>query len=258
MKISGAGYNYRHPSSFSIDRPRGSGDYILLIVRSQAFFILDEKRNEIMPNSAVIFKKGTPQQYGALSGEYVNDWLHFDLDEGEETDFFTLGIPFDTVIPLGEAVELSQFIKSIFMELHSQNIHKEKTVRRYFDLILLKLSEKIHQADHEKESPIYHALCVLRDEIRLSPQIPRTVDQISKKMKMSRSYIQHLYKQFFGISITEDIQNCRIDFAKYLLSSTDEKISAVSLTCGYESDVHFMRIFKKATGLTPSEFRKTR
>jgi AraC family transcriptional regulator of arabinose operon len=129
-------------------------------------------------------------------------------------------------------------------------------VLRYFDLILYKLSDKIHQTDHEKKSPLYHSLSVLRNEIRLAPQSKWTVDLIAQKMKMSRSYIQHLYKQFFGVSITEDIQSSRIEYAKYLLSLTNEKISSIAESCGYESDVHFMRIFKKATSMTPSEFRR--
>ncbi len=255
MIISEAGYNYRHPSDFLIDRPHGSGDCILLIIRSEAFFILGGKRIDAPINSALIFKKGTPQHYGARGKEYLNDWIHFDLCEGEEKKFSELGIPFDTVIPLGETVEFSHYIKTIFMEKHSENIHREETVLRYFDLILLKLSERLHQESAEKQSPAYRSLCALRTEIQLSPQSNWTVDLISQRLKMSRSYIQHLYKQFFGISISADIQKSRIEYAKYLLRFTREKVSVISASCGYESDVHFMRIFKKATSLTPSEFR---
>ena len=255
MKISNAGYNYRHPQSFAINRPLGSGDYILLIVRSEAFFVLNGKRMEASKNCAIVFKKGTPQLYGACGGEFINDWIKFDLSIEDEEIFSELEIPFDTIIPLRETAEFSHYVKSIFMETHSQNLHREKSIERYFDLLLLKLSENILQGDFEKASPVYHALCALRNEIRLAPQNPWTVDFISQKMKMSRSYIQHLYKQFFGISISADIQSSRIEYAKYLLALTNEKISAIAASCGYESDVHFMRIFKKATAMTPSEFR---
>ena len=255
MKISNAGYNYRHPEGFRIDRPQGSGDCILLIVRSEAFFVLKNARIETQKNCAIVFKEGTPQLYGALSGEFINDWIRFDLSCDDERIFSELEIPFDTIIPLREAADFSHYVKSIFMEKHSQNLHREKSIERYFDLILLKLSENILRGDFEKASPVYHALCTLRNEIRLTPQNPWTIDFISQKMKMSRSYIQHLYKQFFGISISADIQSSRIEYAKYLLALTNEKISAIAASCGYESDVHFMRIFKKATALTPSEFR---
>lgn len=257
MIISNVGYNYRHPSGFQIERAQGSGDYILLIIRSDAFFVLGGKRTIAPADSAFIFKKGTPQLYGSCGGEYVNDWIHFDLSEGEESMFLDLGVPFDTIIPLGETVEFSHYIKSIFAEHNSQNMHREATIRRYFDLILLKLSEKIHQVGSEKENPVYRALCALRNEIRLAPQNKWTLDEISQKMKMSRSYLQHLYKQFFTTSITADVQNSRLEYAKYLLRSTSEKITVIARGCGYENDIHFMRVFKKATAMTPSEFRRS-
>ena len=53
----------------------------------------------------------------------------------------------------------------------------------------------------------------------------------------------------------EDVLQRRIEYAKYLLSSTDFTIYSISTMCGYANDVHFMRLFKKATGTTPSEYR---
>jgi len=255
MKILNVGYNYIHPVGFTIDRPHGSGDYILLLIRSEAFFVLNGKRTVAPSESAFIFKKGTPQLYGSNGGEYVNDWIHFDLEGDDENEFSELGIPFDTVISLGETVELSQYVKNIFMEKHSQNIHKERSAKRYFELLLLKLSEKINRPTLKMESYIYHVLSALRNEIQLAPQNEWNMEAIAQKAQMSRSYIQHLYKRFFGISIFADIQSCRIEYAKYLLASTNEKISSISKSCGYENDVHFMRIFKKQTSMTPSEFR---
>jgi len=44
MKISNIGYNYRHDNNFEINRPTGSGDYIILLLKTPAFFITDNKR----------------------------------------------------------------------------------------------------------------------------------------------------------------------------------------------------------------------
>lgn len=255
MKITNVGYNYRHSREFCIQRPRGSGDCILLIIKTDAFVYLNGKRTVVSPNSVILFKKGTPQQYGALGGEYVNDWIHFDADEEDERLISDLGIPFDTVIPLHDTTELLGFIKNIFFELYSENLHKTETMKRYFDLILLKLSEKITQCNTEREHPYYTDFCKLRGELRLAPQKRWTVDEISRKINLSRSYAQHLYKLFFGTSLVSDLRSYRMEHAKYLLSATDMTVASISKSCGYDTDVHFMRIFKKETNMTPSEFR---
>lgn len=257
MRITNVGYNYRHPSSFCINRPYGSGDYILLIIKTEAFVNFGGKRTIVQPNSAIVFKKGTPQLYGALNNEYVNDWIHFDIDELEEKFITDLGIPFDTIIPLYDINELLSFIKNIFFELYSQNLHKEATIKRYFELILIKLSEGISQQTTKHDHAYYDSFCNLRNEIRLAPQNRWTVDEISQKVNLSRSYVQHLYKLFFNTSIISDIQRYRMEHAKYLLSATDLTVSAVSQSCGYDNDVHFMRTFKKVTSMTPSEFRNS-
>ena len=256
MKIVNAGYNYRHSSSFCIDRPYGSGDYILLIIRTAAFAILKGERVEISPNSILIFKKGTPQLYGARNGEYVNDWIHFEIDDAEELLISELGIPFDTVIPLEESTDFSSFIKDIFRERYSQNIHKDDTMQRYFDLIMLKLSENIYQQNVEAEHSCYDLFCRLRHEIQLEPQSDWSINAICKKIHLSRSYVQHLYKKFFGTSIITDIKYLRMEKAKYLLISSNITVAEISSSCGYKNDVHFMRTFKTSIGMSPSEFRK--
>jgi len=255
MKIINAGYNYRHPADFYISRSYGSGDYLLLILKTDAFFVFNNEKHIAPPNSVVFFKKGTPQLYGALSEEYVNDWIHFDIDDEEKNEIQKLDIPFDTILSVNTTTVFSELIRNIFCEKYSQNLYKEDSMNLYFNLILKKLSEMLKSHVLEKEKPYYEIFCGLRNEIQLTPQNNWNIDKICKKLNLSRSYIQHLYKSFFGISITEEVLLGRIDYAKYLLSSTNFNVHSISNMCGYANDVHFMRLFKKTTGTTPSKYR---
>ena len=256
MKIVNAGYHYTHPSNFSINRPYGSGDYILLILRTEAYFILNGEKQFSPPNSVLLFKVGTPQLYGATGENFANDWLHIEMNATEEQEIAALGIPFDTVMSFDSVAPFSEMIKSIFCERYSQNRYKEDSMKLYFDLMMRKLAEKLHDPNQQTENAFYGALCDLQNAIRLKPQKNWTIDEICREMNISRSYLQHLYKGFFGVSITTDIQYSRMEYAKHLLSSTDLAIYNVSTACGYPSDVHFMRVFKKATGVTPTQYRK--
>ncbi len=255
MRISNVGYNYRHAANFYIDRPYGSGDYILLLIRTEGFCVLRGERTEIVPNSVLIFQPGTQQLYGASGGEYVNDWIHFELEDSERQMLASLGIPFDTLLPLHEAADISDFIKSIYRERYSQNVHKDASMKHYFDLILLKLSERIGTEGEQREHPLYSAFCALRNDIYLEPQAGWGIDRIAKRMHLSRSYLQHLYKTFFDRSILEEVQHSRMEHAKYLLSATDMTVASIAQACGYDTDVHFMRIFKKTVLMTPSQYR---
>ena len=256
MRIVNAGVNYRHSEKLVINRPNGSGDYIILVVKTSAFFMFNDIKTVSEKNAVVLFRKGTPQYYGAYGGEFANDWLHFELSMSEEAEIAELGIPFDTVLYPKTASEISGFISNIFSERYSANKNKDRTMELYFRLILTKLSDGISQKNELYGKPFYGELSKLRNEITSSPAKERSIDGICKKMGMSRSYLQHLYKQYFGFSIVEDIKLCRMENAKYLLSGTDMTVATIAEECGYNGDVHFMRIFKKTVGVSPTEYRK--
>lgn len=71
------------------------------------------------------------------------------------------------------------------------------------------------------------------------------------------SYLSRFFKQERGINLSEYIDKCRIRKAKELLRDADLKVREVALFVGYEAAHSFTRFFKKATGLTPQEYRDT-
>jgi AraC family transcriptional regulator of arabinose operon len=117
------------------------------------------------------------------------------------------------------------------------------------------LHEKIKYPDPNKENPYFSDLLKIRNDLFLYPQKDWNIEDISKKLNLSSSYIQHLYKSFFGNSIISEVTNNRIEYAKYLLSSTDMNVESIATSCGYKNSVHFMRLFKKNVQLTPSQYR---
>lgn len=95
----------------------------------------------------------------------------------------------------------------------------------------------------------------LRTQIYNDPAAPRTIPGLAASLCLSISHFQHLYKQFFGISCRQDIINARLELAKYYLANSNMSVSGLAGFCGYESDLHFMRQFKKFTGVTPTDYR---
>ena len=52
------------------------------------------------------------------------------------------------------------------------------------------------------------------------------------------------------------LNRIRIEKAKELLISTDEKIVEISQMVGIENTNHFIRLFKEKTGVTPLTYRR--
>ena len=64
------------------------------------------------------------------------------------------------------------------------------------------------------------------------------------------------FKEQIGLSPTKYIINLRMRMATELLETSSLSIKEISDMCGYENFNFFARIFKKHTGLTPTEYRK--
>ncbi len=70
------------------------------------------------------------------------------------------------------------------------------------------------------------------------------------------SYLSRLFKQACGVNLSEYIEGARIEQAKELLRGDDLKVLEVGARVGYEASPSFTRFFKKATGVTPQEYRE--
>ncbi|MCC3372041.1 response regulator [Cohnella sp. REN36] len=69
------------------------------------------------------------------------------------------------------------------------------------------------------------------------------------------TYLSRFFKQERGINLSDYIDQCRIRKAMELLKDGEIKVREVSAAVGYEAAHSFTRFFKKATGMTPQEYR---
>ncbi|MDR6552909.1 response regulator [Paenibacillus qinlingensis] len=82
------------------------------------------------------------------------------------------------------------------------------------------------------------------------------LSQISKLFFVTPNYVSHIFKREMGVNFTEYISKLRIDYAGGLLNSSTLTIQQVSEKSGFNDYFYFTKIFKRITGITPSEYRK--
>ena len=84
-----------------------------------------------------------------------------------------------------------------------------------------------------------------------------SLDEIASEVYLSRAYVSTLFKQQTGEGIFECLSRLRLEQSKRLLDESDLPLSQVALSCGYEDQSYFTRVFKKSTGLSPRRYRLT-
>ncbi len=83
-----------------------------------------------------------------------------------------------------------------------------------------------------------------------------TLASISAEFFLSQSYLSRLFKKNTGLNIMEYINSIRMLKARDLLENTDLLISDICMRVGFNTTIHFTRIFKQTLGTTPSKYRK--
>ncbi len=256
MKLIDVGYQSTHDSDFSIRRPHGYGAYLLLFMKTKSFHVLNNKKEYLSANSVILYDETTPQHYGAVSEQYIDDWVHFTMDKQDLILFEKFSIPLNTIFSTSDSLALSSVIRNITFEFYSAGSHRESSSILYLQILLNKLSELTQSENKSNRLPFYHQLVTLRTEIYNMPDLNWKIDTMSMRLNLSSSYFQHIYKNLFGISAINDVINSRIMHSKKLLTGTSFPIKKIAALSGYEYDVYFMRQFKQLTGLTPKEYRK--
>lgn len=82
------------------------------------------------------------------------------------------------------------------------------------------------------------------------------LNTLSNLFYISPYYLCKMFKQVTGFTFTEYLNSVRIRESQKLLTETDLSITRIADKVGYESITHFGRVFRKVTGITPSEYRK--
>lgn len=74
-------------------------------------------------------------------------------------------------------------------------------------------------------------------------------------LNVNASYLSTLFKKETGVTLTDYVNNKRVENAVFLLNSTNMQIQNIAQYCGIPDVNYFTKLFKKYMGKTPKEYR---
>ncbi|MEF7438941.1 AraC family transcriptional regulator [Paenibacillus lautus] len=85
-----------------------------------------------------------------------------------------------------------------------------------------------------------------------------SVDDIADHIALSAKYVRQLFHEHYGMPLSNFILNERLGKVKELLEQTSMQITEIAEQSGFQTKSHFFTAFKKATGMTPSQYRDSK
>ena len=81
------------------------------------------------------------------------------------------------------------------------------------------------------------------------------LQDLAAELKLSPSHTSVLVKKLFGCSFTHLLQQLRVSEAARHLTGSELKLHEIATLCGFSSEFHLSRIFKRHTGVPPGRYR---
>jgi len=123
---------------------------------------------------------------------------------------------------------------------------------RYYERQFITRHKSNHQLLERLEDVMAH---FFRQDNLMEAGLP-TVDQLSKELGLSPSYLSSMLKSLTGLSTQQHIHHLLIEKSKEQLASTQLSVSEIAYSLGFEHPSSFNKLFKRKMDMTPSEFRK--
>lgn len=114
------------------------------------------------------------------------------------------------------------------------------------------LASYSYQNNDISSHPVYHRVISYISQ-NYCRQI--TLDELAATVQMNRSALCRRFRIITGKTIFEFLNEFRIAYACKLIANTDDQISAIAYSCGFNNMSHFNSVFKSMTNYSPTTYR---
>lgn len=240
-------------------RPRGRLDFQLIYIASgKAHFHFDEKEEIITAGHMVLYRPREPQKY-----EYYGDdqtevyWVHF--TGGNVTNILrSYGLTEDQkIFYCGSGLEYQGIFRNIIYELQMCKENYSEMLELYLRQLFIMVQRYLFTSSKTDNARVIEEIdkATLYFNEHYSEDI--SIDEYAAKIHVSVSWFIRNFKHCTGSTPMQYILSKRIYNAEILLRDPSHNITEIASIVGYDNPLYFSRIFKKTTGLSPSEYRKS-
>ena len=236
-------------------RENGRVDFhILYLAEGICRLYENGERRDVPCGSIILFRPHEKQHYAFdHHDQSVSYFMHF-TGIGCEHLLASLGIGDARVTYIGK----SRRLEALFDVMLREYTLKQYAYESRCAGLLLELLSVISREKHVGQSEVGRGYgeMIMQAEQKIYEQLPNvSIDALAAEYYLSRSRFSHIFKNVTGTSPLQYVTQMRMQKAKDMLLHTDLPVCRIAQEVGYPDQNYFSRIFRRETGMTPSEFR---
>lgn len=130
----------------------------------------------------------------------------------------------------------------------------DEIIKKIKEVLNIKEEESPGEGDEEETNPIIEAA---KRYITEHYKEDLSLAMVAENAKVTAPYISTLFTKYEHCGFIEYLNQYRVERAKLFLRDYGLKTYEVAYKVGFKDEKYFSKVFKKITGMSPSEFRKT-
>ena len=139
----------------------------------------------------------------------------------------------------------------------NQEDYDQALVSSLVSLMVSRIFPNLDLTDY-RELPPQDLSCDIVAYIGKHFQEEISLTSVAKHFGIGKYTLSRIFSNVLKMNFSAYINSLRIDYADYLLLSTDLGMMDVAIECGYHNQQTFYRLFKSIHGCTPKEYRQQR
>lgn len=247
-------YNRVNPDCDIINRPEGSGDYLLLYFMTPMKVQLCGRTQMAKEGAFLLYTPGQAQIYRAV-GQFKNSFVHFTCDD--DGFLAAYGLPVNKIVypPFPDA--LNALFKAVYMESVTKQSYYQEQIDKLMHQLFILFSRQLQTFPDGKgfQADLFEEFRKARIEILTHIERKWDADSMAALTNLGTSQFYRYYRLFFNRSPKSELLDARMERSKYLLRVEKLPVAQAAAQAGFDSLPHFTRYFKKACGMPPSEYR---
>ena len=242
--------------TISTVRPKGRDDYQLLYINSgKVRFYFNGQEHALSQNNMVLYRPGEPQIYYQETMDKPEIyWVHFTGSDVEQM-LDSYQIPKDqNTFYVGTKPDFPWLYNQMIQELELKRVNFDNALVLNLQQIFLSINRYLQErsnTDTEMSMLIEYATQYFHENFNQNI----VIEDYAREHNVTPHWFSQNFKKITKSTPMQYIISLRIKSAMNLLENTDYSIVQVAEAVGYDNPLYFSRIFKKNTGMSPSDYK---
>jgi AraC-like DNA-binding protein len=187
-------------------------------------------------------------------------WIHFELEDRNGKDERRSGDEFAPAIKVPQVSQINQperLERLFLMFLYDQEsgLLNPDSANLLVILMLTEIAQSCEQKPQNQDD-LNAVATWAHTYIRINYDHPITTSKVAEALGYNADYLGRIYRQIYGVTLTEAINRRRIKFACEYLLDSNLTIEQIALKCGFADPDYFRRVFRRYMQVPPGKYRE--